>query len=151
MLGKRALKDYDPRTFNDETGEVFFKPTDSLFDYLSDHQIVNHVFGDDVRREGFYEHDGSLHVVVSQPFINGRHDKSSAFISRLEQAGLQHDTGSRFFVDGGPAGILQVIDMHEDNVLFDRLGQAYVIDVHFRFPSRAARIEALKALGLGGA
>lgn len=32
---KRVIKDYDPRLLDEDTLEIFYKPTDSLFDYLN--------------------------------------------------------------------------------------------------------------------
>ena len=48
-----VLKDYDPRLIDLETFEVFYKPAEQLFDYLTDHLLANHFFGDDIRLYGF--------------------------------------------------------------------------------------------------
>jgi len=70
----------------------------------------------------------------------------------LEAQGMIHEKpGSNkasFWIDGGPAGQVLVTDVHEDNVIISSSGVAHPIDVHFTFPSRAARLEALKLLGL---
>lgn len=144
----RVIKDYDTFLFNEDTGEMAFKPTDSLFDYLTDHLLANRVFGDDLLLEGFYSVDENLHIVLSQPFILGHHKTQNLLISSLEERGLKHEKNTQFSVDGGDAGPLRVTDMHEDNVIFDKAGNAFVIDVHFRFSSRTDRIAALKVLGL---
>lgn len=147
---KRVLKDYDTQRYNEATGEVFYKPTDSLFDYLTDLLLANHLFGDDIRLEGFYEHAESLHVVISQPFIEGRHLDGAALVQQLTEQGLapmaRH---GRFVIDAGPAGEVLVTDLHEDNaVLGTKSRLSHPIDVHFAFPGRAARLSALRALGL---
>lgn len=118
----RALKDYDTQLFNELTGE------------------------------GFYEHQGSLHVVISQPFVHGRHPSWQELVERLESQGLEHESPgtskARFWINGGTAGRVLVTDVHEDNVIISRSNVAHPIDVHFAFGSRAARIAALEALGL---
>ncbi len=86
--------------------------------------------------------------MISQPFIDGRHGEKATLIQHLEELGLQALPNNRFRVDGGPAGPLTITDAHEDNVLFDRAGASYLIDVHFRFESRQARLKALQDLGL---
>ncbi|MEN3942990.1 hypothetical protein WJU23_16955 [Prosthecobacter sp. SYSU 5D2] len=143
-----VLKSYDPRDFNPHTGDIFYKPTDSLFDYLTDHLLSNFVFGDDVHLEGFYEEEETWFIVISQPFIDGRHIQKDALVKVLEDKGLRDSGSNQFKVDGGEAGDLTVTDIHEGNVLFDTDEAAYVIDAHFKFESREARLMALMALGL---
>jgi hypothetical protein len=150
---KRVLKDYDPRLLDEETLEIFYKPTDSLFDYLTDMMLCNHLFGDDLKLQGLYEENGLFHVVISQPFVDGTHPDWPTLVEKLEAQGLlQQQAGStkgRFWVDAGPAGRLLVTDAHEDNVIINpKTTRAELIDVHFSFSSREARIQALKALGL---
>ena len=41
-----VIKDYDPRVIDVETFEIFYKPAEHLFDYLTDHLLANHFFGD---------------------------------------------------------------------------------------------------------
>lgn len=147
-----VLKDYDPRVIDEETFETFYKPAELLFEYLTDHLLANHFFGDDLRLEGFYEEHGILHVLLTQPFIQGRHPSWDEMVELLEAQGLvqenQGSNKSRFWVDGGPAGRILVTDVHEDNVIVTATKKAHPIDVHFSFPSRPARLEALRSLGL---
>ena len=124
-----------------------------MFDYLTDLILCNHLFGDDLRLEGFYEEKGLLHVIISQPFLDGIHPDWSTLVAKLEDQGLlQQEAGStkgRFWVDAGPAGRLLVTDAHEDNVIINpKTKRAELIDVHFSFGSREARIRALRALDL---
>lgn len=146
-----VIKVYDTRLF-DEAGYPCNKPTEGLFDYLTDHLLANHFFGDDVRLLGFYEDEGSLHIVITQPFIRGVHPSWQELVERLESQGLEHEspnsTRARFWVDGGPAGRILVTDVHEDNVIVSPSGIAYPIDVHFGFANRRTRIAALEILGL---
>lgn len=148
----RVLKDYDPRVFDAETFEVFYKPAELLFDYLTDHLLANHFFGDDIRLQGIYFAASHLHVLLTQPFIEGRHPVWEELVTLLEAQGIiQERQGSRqskFWVDGGSAGRILVTDVHEDNVIVDDNGRAHPIDVHFSFPGRGARINALRLLGL---
>lgn len=144
----RVMKAYDYRTLNPETYEVFYKPTDCQFDYLTDLLLCNCIFADAVRLEGFYEEAGAWFIIISQPFIDGRHAKKGTVIEVLTGIGLRYAGGNQFKVDGGPAGELTVTDIHEGNIMFDRRKNPYVIDAHFKFGSRTARIKALCALGL---
>ena len=145
------IKDYDSRLFNDE-GYPLNKPTDCLFDYLTDHLLANHLFGDDIRLRGVFEFEGGVHVLITQPFVHGHHMDWEELVSRLENQGLEHaEPGSakaRFWIDGGPAGKILVTDVHEDNVIVASSGIAYPIDVHFSFGSRQERLAALEAMGI---
>jgi hypothetical protein len=148
----RVLKDYDPRVIDLETFEVFYKPAEDLFDYLTDHLLANHFFGDDIRLYGLYVEQSHLHLLISQPFIVGRHPAWDELVELLEAQGLQQQhpgsQQSRFWIDGGDAGKILVTDVHEDNVIVTQSRQAHPIDVHFSFPSKAARLKALQKLGL---
>ncbi|MEZ5387668.1 MAG: hypothetical protein R3F13_19340 [Prosthecobacter sp.] len=147
-----VLKDYDPRVIDEETLDIFYKPAELLFEYLTDHLLANHFFGDDIRLRGFYLEQSNLHLLLSQPFIEGRHPSWRELVDMLEAQGLLHErhgsNQSRFWVDAGPAGRILVTDVHEDNVIVTAAKTAYPIDVHFSFPSRSARIEAMKLLSL---
>lgn len=151
---QRVLKDYDTWLIDEETGEMAYKPTDSLFDYLTDHLLANHFFGDDVRLEGFYitEHEGDLHIIISQPLINGRSlDSTKEFVAKLESQGLWQRipgaSSSDFFIDGGAAGPLLITDLTEDNALYaEETGLLHPIDIHFKFAGRQTRIKALETL-----
>jgi hypothetical protein len=147
-----VIKDYDPRLIDLETFEIFYKPAEHLFDYLTDHLLANHFFGDDIRLYGFYLEQSHLHLLLSQPFVAGRHPAWEEMVELLEAQGLQHanqgSQQSRFRIDGGDAGNMLVTDVHEDNVIVTPSRQAYPIDVHFYFPGRAARLKALQKLGL---
>lgn len=141
--GRRVLKDLDVQS----------KATESLFDYLTDHLLANHFFGDDVRLEGFYEYDGRLHVVISQPFVEGQHPVWRELVEGLEGQGLVHESPQSrlptFLMDGGPAGQMTVIDLHVNNVIVAKQGGVlHPIDAHFYFDDQAARVEALEKLGL---
>lgn len=149
----RMIKDYDTRLFDEDTFEIFHKPAELPFDYLSDHLLANHLFGDDIGLEGFYQEGKALHVVITQPVVLGKHPSSwKELVETLENQGLRHAApgGSvgRFWLDGGDAGAILVTDVHEDNVIISRSGVAHPIDVHFKFPSRDARLKALKAFGI---
>jgi hypothetical protein len=47
-----VFKEYDTRLFN-EDGYPLYKPTECLFDCLTDHLLANHLFGDEIRLWGF--------------------------------------------------------------------------------------------------
>ena len=147
-----VIKDYDTTLFDEETGTVFYKPAELLFDYLTDHILANHLFGDTVELVGAYEERSFIHLVVTQPFIEGQHPSWANLVHQLRVQGMEHEspgmTKARFWIDGGNAGRLLVTDVHEDNVLISQSGMAHPIDVHFSFPGRQARLNALNTLGI---
>lgn len=147
-----VIKDYDTTLFDEETGTVFYKPAELLFDYLTDHILANHLFGDTVELVGAYEERSFIHLVVTQPFIEGQHPSWANLVHQLRVQGMEHEspgmTKARFWIDGGTAGRLLVTDVHEDNVLISQSGMAHPIDVHFSFPGRQARLNALNTLGI---
>lgn len=150
---RRVMKVYDPRELDEDTWEVFYKPSGSLFDYLTDLMLSNHLFGDDLQLEGFYKEKSHLRVVISQPFVDGTHPDWLTLVGKLEEQGLLQEkpgsTQGRFWVDAGPAGRLLVTDVHEDNVIINpRTGRAELIDVHFSAGGRESRVQVLEALGL---
>ncbi len=54
-----------------------------------------------------------------------------------------------YILDGGKAGDIEVMDLHENNVVLGSMGRMmHPIDAHFYFDDRAARMAALEALGL---
>ena len=60
---ERVIKDAD----------VHSLATESLYDYLTDLLLSNRLFDDDLRLVGCYEEDERLHLVISQPYVNGTH------------------------------------------------------------------------------
>jgi hypothetical protein len=96
--------------------------------------------------------ESSLHIIITQPYVHGKHPKWDELVVRVENQGLEHESpGSskaNFWVDGGDAGTILVTDVHEDNVIVDRAMFAHLIDVHFKFDCRADRVAALNCLGL---
>lgn len=146
------LKAYNPRLIDEETGDMAFKPTDSLFDYITDHMLVNYVFGDDIHLEGLYRQNGALFIVISQPFVAGDHPLAEEIPSRLADQGLvQTDLKSpnEFYVHGGEAGALIIKDVHADNVVLgSHTGLLHPIDIHFKFGGLKSRLAALHTLGL---
>lgn len=126
------------------------KATESIFDYLTDLLLSNYHFGDDLRLEGFYQTPDSLHIVTSQPFIEGIHPDWETLKNGLEQQGLRHETPlskiPSFILPDDSAGEILVIDLHENNVILGHFsGHFEPIDAHFYFDSPAKRIRALKA------
>ncbi|SKA94882.1 hypothetical protein SAMN02745166_02230 [Prosthecobacter debontii] len=125
--GTRVLKDL----------AVQAQATESLFDYLTDHLLANHLFGDDVCLEGFFEDDRMLHIVVSQPLVVGRHPVWRELVEGLSRQGLILEN------PGSKLPVFNVIVAKEG-------GFIHPIDAHFYFDDQAARIDALKRLGILG-
>lgn len=128
--------------------------TESLFDYLTDIELSNTLLGDDIQIEGFFEDNGKLHVVISQPWVDGSHPSLEVMKAGLEAKGFvsESPTGSTgvFILPGTEAGDITVIDVKPDNVILDNVtGEVIPIDFHFYFDSHRDRKNALEALGLG--
>ena len=126
--------------------------TESLFDYLTDHLLSNYLFQDSIHLEGFYLYDERLHIVVSQPFVEGVHPPWAALKEGLEARGLHHESPNSlipsFTVGDSLNCHLCINDLHENNVILDTNGELHPIDAHFYFNTRAERVEALTNLGL---
>lgn len=127
--------------------------TQSLFDYLTDLELANYLFGDDIELAGFYTSDADFHVVITQPFIQGVHPDWNTLVAGLDALGLRHESPasktSSFVVCADGVGELNVIDLHENNVIQgSHNGDMVPIDAHFFFDSPPhERISMLKVLG----
>lgn len=60
---ERVIKDADMQAL----------ATESIYDYLTDLLLSNHYFHDDLQMLGCYEMDGRVHLVTSQPYVDGEH------------------------------------------------------------------------------
>ncbi|MES2505677.1 MAG: hypothetical protein V4599_03170 [Verrucomicrobiota bacterium] len=137
----RVIKDLNSRAI----------ATESLFDYLTDHLLSNYFFHDDVKLEGFYQEENHLHIVVSQPYVDGIHPDWETLKTGLEAQGLKHESPASkipsFIIENTPAGIICINDLHENNVILGSVSRLmHPIDAHFYFDDRAARILALNLL-----
>ncbi len=139
---ERVVKDAD----------VHALATESLFNYLTDLLLSNHFFGDDLQILGCYEADERVHLVTSQPYVDGTHPDWDELKAGLAWQGLRHShPNSRqatFIIDDETIGEVDVLDLHVNNVIRDKTGRFNPIDAHFYFDDRAARVSALTALGL---
>jgi hypothetical protein len=139
---ERVIKDAD----------VHALATESLYDYLTDLLLSNHYFDDDLQILGFYEEGGRLHLVSSQPYVDGIHPDWDELKAGLVEQGLRDpyplSHGGNFLIDDDVLGEVNVFDLHVNNVIRDATGWLHPIDAHFYFDDRAARMEALQRLGL---
>ena len=139
---RRVLKDLNAHAIG----------TESLFDYLTDLELSNHFFGDDIRLEGFYGFEGKLHIITSQPLIDGPHPRLPDLKNALEAMGLvsESPTGSTgaFVIHDTKAGDIFVIDAKPDNAILDESGDVIPVDFHFYFDNHEDRKSALNRLGL---
>ncbi|RYG57195.1 hypothetical protein EON80_28540 [bacterium] len=127
--------------------------TETLFDYLTDLLLANHLFGDANHLEGFFVDARNLHIITSQPFVEGTHPDWETLKAGLAARGLRHEAPlskiPNFVLSTKEVGDIHVFDLHEDNVIHggasDRMEP---IDAHFYFDSVSDRIAALQALGL---
>lgn len=140
----RVLKDLDTRALN----------TESLFDDLTDLELSNFYFGDDLRLEGFYEDQQSrLHIVTSQPWRDGLHPELTTLRDYFIAHGFDTEsttggTGT-FFLYDEEAGRIDLFDIKPDNVILEEsTGVVQPIDIHFYFDSHADRLAAMTKLGL---
>lgn len=139
---ERVIKDADVQAL----------ATESLFDYLTDLLLSNHYFDDDLQMLGCYEDGERLHLITSQPYVDGTHPDWEELKSGLVAQGL-HDPhprslGGNFTLDDDVLGKVDVFDLHVNNVIRDVTGWLHPIDAHFYFDDRASRMAALQALGL---
>jgi hypothetical protein len=139
---ERVIKDAD----------VHALATESLYDYLTDLLLSNHYFDDDLQILGFYEDGGRLHLVISQPYVDGTHPDWEELKAGIVAQALRDPTprsqGGNFIIDDDVLGEVDVFDLHVNNVIRDATGWLHPIDAHFYFDDRAARVAALKKLGL---
>ncbi len=63
--------------------------TESLYDYLTDLLLSNHYFDDDLQMLGCYEDGERLHLVTSQPYVDGTHPEWAELKSGLVGQGLR--------------------------------------------------------------
>lgn len=126
--------------------------TESLFDYLSDLPLSNHFFDDEIQLLGGTMEGGRLQIVITQPYIDGIHpeweDLKACLIRQNLRDPAPRAKGGNFLLDHDQLGEIDVFDLHPNNVIQDATGWLHPIDAHFYFDNRAARIAALKALGL---
>ncbi len=126
--------------------------TETLFDYLSDQLLSNHFFDDEIQLLGGMMEGGRLQLVLTQPYIDGIHPEWEDLKAGLTRQNLRDPApralGGNFILDHDLLGEVDVFDLHPNNVIQDTTGWLHPIDAHFYFDNRAARIAALKALGL---
>lgn len=139
---ERVIKDAD----------VHALATESLFDYLTDLLLSNHYFDDDLQILGFYEDGERLHLIISQPYVDGTHPEWDELKAGLVAQALRdphpRSQGGNFIIDDDVLGEVNVFDLHVNNVIRDATGWLHPIDAHFYFDDREARGAALEKLGL---
>lgn len=132
--------------------DVYALATESVYEYLTDLLLSNHFFNDDVQMLGCYEVDGRVHLVTSQPYVDGDHPNWEELKAGLIRQGLRdpypNSKSGRFIIDDETVGEVDVYDLHVNNVIRDATGRMNPIDAHFYFDDRATRMAVLKALGL---
>lgn len=138
----RVIKDAD----------VHSLATESLYDYLAELLLCNRFFDDDLQMLGCYEEGERLHLVISQPYVNGTHPDWVELKAGLVAQGLRDPTprsqGGNFIIDHEILGSVDVFDLHVNNVIRDATGWLHPIDAHFYFDDRVTRMAALRSLGL---
>lgn len=126
--------------------------TESVFDYLSDLVFSNHYFDDDIHFIGACDIGGSLHIVTSQPYINGIHPDWPGLREGIAKHHLRdpapRSQGGNFIFDDELLGEVDVFDLHPNNVIRDSTGWLNPIDAHFYFHDRQQRVTAMRKLGL---
>ena len=97
--------------------------TEAVYDYLTDIELSNHFFKDDVRLEGFYEKNRHFIIVTSQPFRRGIHPELGVMVEKLRLHGIESESpdGSTgiFVIHDGRAGDVWLIDVKPDNVVLE--------------------------------
>lgn len=133
--------------------------TDSLYAYLTDHQLTGLLFGDDVTLEGFVEAGSGrwphqktgdfaqLHIVISQSWVAGEHPSESELISWGQGRNLdftQGRTSPSMRVPG--AGEIELWDVKPDNAIQISPGNIHPVDFHFFFADDVERQRAIEAI-----
>ena len=140
----------DGRVIKD--ADVHALATESVHDYLTDLLLSNHYFDDDLQMLGCYEDGERLHLVISQPYVDGTHPEWAELKSGLVAQGLRdphpRSQGGNFIIDDDVLREVDVFDLHVNNVIRDATGWLHPIDAHFYFSDRVSRMAALQALGL---
>jgi hypothetical protein len=135
-----------------KVADVHALATDSLYDYLTDLLLCNRSFDDDLQLLGCYEQGQRLHLVTSQPYVNGTHPDWTELKTGLVAQGLRDPypraQGGNFIIDHAVLGEVDVFDLHVNNVIRDATGWLHPIDAHFYFDNRATRTAALQKQGL---
>ena len=103
-----------------------FGVSDNLYEYVQRWEAQNFFWNDDVRIEGFLP-DGR--VVISQPFVRGRHIRRSDLHRRLEELGWKMYRGAGN-VWASPDDQVVMKDAHEGNFVLDGEGFLRAIDVN---------------------
>lgn len=145
-----ALLIHEERVIKDADMQAL--ATESVYDYLTDLLLSNHFFNDDLQMLGCYDVDGRVHLVTYQPYVDGDHPDWIELKAGLVRQGLRdpypNSQGGNFIIDDEAVGEVDVFDLHVNNVIRDKTGWLNPIDAHFYFTDRAARMLALKSLGL---
>jgi hypothetical protein len=135
----RVLKDADSSAL----------ATESAFDYLTDLLLSNYFFSDDIHLLGGYKTGGRLHLVTTQPYVDGVHPDWPELKQGLVRQGLRdpypQSLGGTFIINHALLGAVDVFDLH---LIRDATGWLHPIDAHFYFDDRASRVAALETLGL---
>ncbi len=100
--------------------------------YLTDHLISNLLYNDDITLEGFF-HDpdsGALHIVISQPWIPGKHPTKEALRAWMDKQ--EHD--------------IKMVDVKPANAIETANGEIYPIDFHYQFENDLDRQKAIEDL-----
>ena len=135
-----------------KVADVHALATESLYDYLTDLLLCNRFFDDDLQMLGCYEEGGRLHLVISQPYVNGTHPDWTDLKAGLVAQGLidpyPRAQGGNFIINYDALCEVDVFDLHVNNVIRDSSGWLHPIDAHFYFDDHAARVSALEKLRL---
>jgi hypothetical protein len=103
-----------------------FGVSDSLYEYVQRWEAQNFFWNDDVRIEGFLP-DGR--VLISQPFVKGKHVCRAQLHRRLEDLGWKMYRGAgNVWVSSDDRVVMK--DAHEGNFVLDEEGFLRAIDVN---------------------
>lgn len=91
----RVIKDAD----------VHALATESMFDYLTDLLLSNYFFDDDIQMLGCYELEGRVHLVTSQPYVDGDHPDWAELKAGLVRQGLRDPYPNCLDSVRGPSGM----------------------------------------------
>jgi hypothetical protein len=117
MLGGKehrvAFIPVEGRVFKD--ADVQALATESLYDYLTDLLLSNYFFDDDLQLLGCYSTGERVHIVTSQPYVNGAHPDWTELKLGMGAQGLRapfpNARGGNFIIDDEVLGEVDVFGL----------------------------------------
>ena len=116
-------------------GKLILRPA-TPYEYVQRLELLNQIFGDEIRLEGIHEYNGSIGLTISQPTIRGVEPSQAEIKINMEDRGFRKVPtgvfGSRHISDKTwyePVSRTHVSDAKPDNFKKDQHGRIVPIDL----------------------